>query len=71
MVLQDFLIVPSVHPTSYKRQIEVEKAPQSIRDPPPKFLLEKTRRSLRRSCQYDLYPSGPSRLNFYSSEKVI
>lgn len=46
-------------------------APQTIRDPPPKFLLEKYRGSLRKSLQYPLKPSGPSKLNFFSSEKIV
>uniref|UniRef100_A0A8R1IQM8 Uncharacterized protein n=1 Tax=Caenorhabditis japonica TaxID=281687 RepID=A0A8R1IQM8_CAEJA len=68
MVLQDFLIVRSVHPTSYKRQIEKTGGRESSPD--------HTRSTSKvpfwkRSCQYDLYPPGPSMLNFYSSEKVI
>uniref|UniRef100_A0A8R1IU98 DNA2/NAM7 helicase helicase domain-containing protein n=1 Tax=Caenorhabditis japonica TaxID=281687 RepID=A0A8R1IU98_CAEJA len=67
MVLQDFLIVRSVQPTSYKRQIEEtggrESSPDDTRSTPKVPFL-------KRSCQYDLYPSGPSLLNFYSSEKI-
>ncbi len=46
------------------------KADQTMTLPPPEALFTWTRRSLLLSCQYIAQPSGPSKLNFYSSLKI-
>ena len=42
----------------------LQKAPHTIKEPPPKFRLEQYRGSFLRFLQYKLKSSGPSKLNF-------
>lgn len=60
---------PKTHAAKHRPRTEkhTEKLARIISDPPPVCCFEKTLAYFRRSLQYDTVSSGPSSLNFFSS----
>ena len=55
---------------AYRGLPNISETPHIIRVPRPKFLVTRLGLSRQISCHSSWLPSGPSKLNFFSSEKI-